>query len=109
MKFSSNDSENNFEMYFKNDNSKIYFQCGSNFPTDNNEGICSISLRSATKTQGIYKYSEHNALLNSNKYNLNFYTIPNQFNFYGYNFISPYFENDITYISQNWKQNNSLL
>ena len=100
MKFSSTDSENNFEMYFKNDNSKIYFQCGSNFPTDNNEGICSISLRSAKKTQGIYKYSEHNALLNSNKYNLNFYTIPNQFNFYGYNFISPYFANDITYISQ---------
>ena len=97
-KFTTSNLEGNFEMYFTHNASNIYFQCGSN-PQSDNEGICNIGLISSLNLREIYKYSEHNTLLNQDKYNLDFSSISNEFFFYGYDNINSYFGNDI-YISE---------
>ena len=98
--FTSTNSENNFEMFFNNNDLKMYFQCGSSPKSDskNNEGICSMSQRSLLNERGIYKYSDYNTLLNQDNYTLNFPSGPlKEFQYYGADTVIAY--SDI-YISE---------
>ena len=97
-KYSSTNSENYFEMYFQFDSSTLYFQCGS-APQSGNGGICSISTRSSRNPKGIYEFKAHNALLNKNKYTLDFSSISNEFYYYGVNSINSFYDKYL-YISK---------
>ena len=101
-KYTSTNSENYFEMYFKNGDSNLYFQCGS-VPHSGNEGICSISTKSSFNPKGIYGYSAHNSLLNKNNYTLDFSSISKEFYYYGVNSINSFYDKYL-YISKTGKK-----
>ena len=91
--FTSPNSENYFEMFFKNGNSNMYFQCGSNPNPDsgNNNGICSLSQRSLLNEKGTYTFSESGALLNEDEYKLDFTSEAlRKFQYYGVDTLELY-------------------
>ena len=70
IRFSTSDDMNgSFEMYYKQNNEKFYFQC-SLIDLKEKEGICSFNIDSVTNVKGNFIYREHHTLLNIDTYKL---------------------------------------
>ena len=90
-----------FEIYYKNNNNYIYYQCGPS-PEKNKIGVCIYNEKIYNNTRGIYKYNNHSTLLGKDIFKLDFSGIKDNFYFYGVFFFDiPYRYNiNISYVSE---------
>ena len=91
IRFSTNDDMNgSFEMYYKQNNEKFYFQCGL-VDLKEKEGICSFNTDSITSVKGNFRYQEHHTLLNIDTYKLYLASSIFEFFYYGTDYIDSFF------------------
>ena len=110
MKFTSDsdDSDNSFEMEFKNvdssgnSNSNFYYQCGFVNLKGQKEGHCFYNMDAFNYSKGYYKYDNNKPLKKNNIFNIDFSALSNkQFYYYGYDYIDSLLEEEgIVYVSE---------